>query len=68
LKNIFLFKGIFTDAPCNSPDHAVLLVGYDSVKKFWLVKNSWGTWWGSQGYINMAMGKNLISNPSYATV
>lgn len=30
--------------------HAVLLVGYDSDKKVFLFKNSWGPQWGSQGF------------------
>lgn len=31
-----------------SIDHAVLLVGYDSTH--WIIKNSWGTGWGDNGY------------------
>jgi C1A family cysteine protease len=30
--------------------HCVLLVGYDDSKKQWIVRNSWGTGWGDQGY------------------
>ena len=30
-------------------NHAVLLVGYDSQR--WIMKNSWGTDWGDNGYI-----------------
>jgi C1A family cysteine protease len=30
--------------------HAVLVVGYDNVKKWFIVRNSWGSSWGDKGY------------------
>lgn len=33
--------------------HAVLLVGYDMVKKRFIVRNSWGSGWGDRGYFYM---------------
>ena len=30
--------------------HALLVVGYDDENKWYVVKNSWGTAWGDQGY------------------
>lgn len=27
-------------------DHAVLAVGYNEAEGYFLVKNSWNTWWG----------------------
>jgi C1A family cysteine protease len=33
--------------------HAVLAVGYDEVRKWFLVRNSWGTRWGIKGYFTM---------------
>lgn len=53
---------------CNtygSINHAVLLVGYgtDATEgEYWIVKNSWGTSWGDNGYIYLKMGG---SNYSY---
>jgi C1A family cysteine protease len=50
-----LYKsGVYT-ATCGATlDHGVLAVGYDDAS--WKVKNSWGTGWGSGGYIYLARG------------
>lgn len=33
--------------------HAVMCVGYDDVKKVFIVRNSWGADWGQKGYFTM---------------
>uniref|UniRef100_A0A6C0DSV8 Peptidase C1A papain C-terminal domain-containing protein n=1 Tax=viral metagenome TaxID=1070528 RepID=A0A6C0DSV8_9ZZZZ len=49
-------NGVITSDSCgNNLDHGVLIVGYgeeDGIK-YWLVKNSWGTSWGDDGYIKI---------------
>jgi len=39
-------------------DHCVQLVGYNTTGNYWLVRNSWGTDWGENGYIELEMGHN----------
>jgi len=37
--------------------HAIAIVGYDSVERYWIVKNSWGSGWGESGYFRIGFGE-----------
>jgi C1A family cysteine protease len=45
--------------------HAVLLVGYDKIKKVFIARNSWGTNWGDKGYFYMPF--NVVTNTSMSS-
>lgn len=44
----------------NQMDHFVLLVGWDDAKGAWLIKNSWSTTWGGNGYGWVAYNSNNV--------
>ncbi|NTW63846.1 MAG: hypothetical protein HGA46_07125 [Chlorobiaceae bacterium] len=44
--------------------HAVVIVGWDNAKGAWLIKNSWGTDWGYDGFGWIAYGSNRIGRHS----
>ncbi|XP_004074015.1 cathepsin L1 [Oryzias latipes] len=63
--------GLYDDLQCNSMlvNHAVLVVGYGSEagQDYWLVKNSWGSGWGEEGFIRIARNKsNLCGIATFA--
>ncbi|XP_060584205.1 cathepsin L-like, partial [Ruditapes philippinarum] len=62
-----LFKlyshGVFDNSWCSSTrlNHGMLIVGYGSDSDgndYWLIKNSWSTYWGMNGYMKMIRNKN----------
>ncbi len=45
---------------CGSePNHCVQVVGANTVENYWLVRNTWGTAWGEDGYIRIKIGEDL---------
>jgi len=48
-------------------DHCVQAIGYDTSDNYWLVRNSWGTSWGENGFIRLEMGKNICKIGNDAT-
>jgi len=47
--------------------HAVVLVGYNDIEGYWILKNSWGPNWGEQGYFKMSYssGDSLFFKDSF---
>ncbi|VDN03213.1 unnamed protein product [Thelazia callipaeda] len=66
----FYKSGILSDAyECwiMTPNHAAAVVGYgmENGRKYWIIKNSWGDWWGEQGFFRIERGTNACQVENY---
>jgi C1A family cysteine protease len=52
--------GVFMDSGSRDIDHDVILVGWDDASNSWILRNSWGTGWGMDGYMQIDYRANLV--------
>ncbi|KAK2707938.1 uncharacterized protein LOC136028742 [Artemia franciscana] len=60
--------GIYSESGCSTKvNHAVNIVGYGESNgiPYWIVRNSWGSWWGDNGYILIKRGDNVCRIEDY---
>jgi len=63
-------SGVYSSKTCNNTandvNHAVVAVGFghQDGMDYWIVKNSWGTAWGDNGFFKIQRGVNMcgVSN------
>merc|ERR1719313_2807029 len=67
--------GVLTATGCgssgaDSQDHCVMAVGFNTTAPtpYWIVRNSWASTWGEQGYIYLEMAKNTCGLADDATI
>lgn len=61
---------MYDDVACDKLDvnHGVVIVGYGKFNRtiqHWIVRNTWGSGWGMNGYILMERGVNKCSIETY---
>jgi len=67
--------GVLTSAACGPmgamyQDHCVMAAGFNSTAPtpYWIVRNSWASTWGEEGYIYLEMAKNTCGLADDATI
>lgn len=65
-KKFMLYESGVFEGPCSEKNHAILISGYHKAEKegedsYWLVKNSWGFFWGDIGFIKIKQSKDYNS-------
>jgi len=62
--------GVFaTNETCTyTVNHAIVLVGWDDNQGVWILRNSWGSYWGESGYMRIRYGISKVGySANYVT-
>ena len=61
---ILNYTGGISNLPGEGVDHVISVVGWGmdatTSKQYWIVRNSWGEFWGEMGYIRVEKGNNAL--------
>jgi len=64
-------SGVFNDSTCTNQDieHGILVVGYGVTQgdEYWILKNTWSTSWGMQGYMLLERGYDRCGVADYCS-
>jgi len=63
------YTGGIASQPSDSIDHVVSVVGWgtEGSQQYWIVRNSWGEYWGEMGYVRVEKGNNALALESGCT-
>merc|ERR1712137_373040 len=54
---------VFSGNPGGWTNHVISIVGYGETaygQKYWAIRNSWGTYWGNEGFFKLERGTNSL--------
>ncbi len=54
--------GVFSGPSCSGLNHGVVLVGWNDDDGCWIMRNSWSSAWGEQGYMRIKYGVSGIGS------
>ncbi len=57
--------GVFNASAAGSVNHAIVLVGWDDAQGrsgVWILRNSWGEYWGESGYMRIEYGCSSVGH------
>ncbi|XP_069088993.1 cathepsin K-like [Pleurodeles waltl] len=56
-------EGIYEEEDCPDANHAIIIVGYgeENHEDYWIIKNSWGHYWGDRGYAKVRRNANVCT-------